>query len=108
QAGGGTRIKILEAFAHGTPVVSTSTGARGLDVVHGEHLLIADETEAIAQACERLHRRPDLAKKLREGGWALASDRFSRARIVTTACQLIAPNELIGSETSTSGGAAEV
>ncbi|HBY64181.1 MAG TPA: hypothetical protein DEH78_30535, partial [Solibacterales bacterium] len=39
RAGGGTRIKILEAFAHGCPVVSTSLAAEGLDVRDGEHLL---------------------------------------------------------------------
>jgi hypothetical protein len=49
--GGGTRIKILEAFAHRIPVVSTSFGAYGLDVVDGEHLLLADTPDAFADAC---------------------------------------------------------
>ena len=42
RAGGGSRIKILEAFAHDRPVVSTRIGAEGLSVVDGRHLLIAD------------------------------------------------------------------
>ncbi|MEO7837333.1 MAG: glycosyltransferase family 4 protein, partial [Acidimicrobiales bacterium] len=44
--GGGTRIKILEAFAHRIPVVSTTLGAEGLGAVDGRHLLLADDSEA--------------------------------------------------------------
>jgi glycosyltransferase involved in cell wall biosynthesis len=42
EAGGGTRLKILEAFAAGLPVVSTSVGCEGIDGVHEVHLLVAD------------------------------------------------------------------
>ncbi len=42
RAGGGTRLKILEAMALGRPVVSTSLGCEGLNVQHGQELLIAD------------------------------------------------------------------
>jgi glycosyltransferase involved in cell wall biosynthesis len=49
--GSGTRVKILEAFAHRIPVVSTSVGVEGLDVVGGRHLLVADEPGTIATAC---------------------------------------------------------
>jgi glycosyltransferase involved in cell wall biosynthesis len=54
RAGGGSRIKILEAFAHGLPVVSTRIGAEGLRVVEGRHLLIADSAEDFAAAARRL------------------------------------------------------
>lgn len=40
-SGGGTRFKILEAFRHGLPVVSSEKGCEGLDVLHERHLLIA-------------------------------------------------------------------
>lgn len=43
RQGGGTRLKILEAMALGTPVVTTTKGAEGLKVVNGEHLLLADD-----------------------------------------------------------------
>jgi len=48
--GGGTRLKILEAMAIGTPVVATSKGAEGLDVISGEHLFLADGPEQFATA----------------------------------------------------------
>lgn len=54
RVGGGTRLKILEAMALGRPVVSTSVGAEGLDVVDGEHILIADSPEQFAEKTGRL------------------------------------------------------
>ncbi len=49
RAGGGTRLKILEAMALGRPVVSTSIGCEGLEVVDGEHLYVADTPDLFAQ-----------------------------------------------------------
>jgi sugar transferase (PEP-CTERM/EpsH1 system associated) len=54
RAGTGTRLKILEAMALGRPVVSTRVGCEGLDVTHGEHLLIADDPDDFAQHVIRL------------------------------------------------------
>jgi polysaccharide biosynthesis protein PslH len=50
RIGGGTRVKILEAMALGTPVVSTSKGAEGLPLIARRHLLIADTPSAFADA----------------------------------------------------------
>jgi len=72
RAGGGTRLKILEAMALGRPVVSTSVGAEGLDVVDGEHLLIADSPEQFAEKTVRL-----------------LTDRALYQRITTNARQLV-------------------
>jgi len=52
--GSGTRLKVLEAFAHRVPVVSTTLGAEGLGVQDGVHLLLADGPQEIAAACARL------------------------------------------------------
>jgi glycosyltransferase involved in cell wall biosynthesis len=54
RVGSGTRIKILEAFSYRRPVVSTHLGAEGLAVKDGEHLILADEPEAMARACATL------------------------------------------------------
>jgi glycosyltransferase involved in cell wall biosynthesis len=54
RAGGGTRLKILESMALGRPVVSTSIGCEGLDVIDGRHLLIADDPKSFADKTVRL------------------------------------------------------
>lgn len=54
RAGGGTRLKILEAMALGRPVVSTHLGAEGLEAVDGQHLLLADRPDEMARAIVRL------------------------------------------------------
>lgn len=77
--GSGTRFKILESFAHRVPVVSTTVGAEGLDVVSGVHLLIADDPEAFAAACERLLTDPDLRAALVASAEQLYLDRFERS-----------------------------
>lgn len=47
--GGGTRLKILEYMAYGKPVVSTSKGAEGLDIINNEHIVIADDWEEFSE-----------------------------------------------------------
>jgi glycosyltransferase involved in cell wall biosynthesis len=74
--GGGTRLKILEAMALRTPVVSTSKGAEGLDVCDGEHLLIANTPEAFAQAVVRLLEEPDLGQQLAENAYHLVREAY--------------------------------
>ena len=64
QHGGGTRLKILEAMALGTPVVATAKGAEGLDVRHGEHLLIADSADEFARATLLILRDGELRARL--------------------------------------------
>lgn len=63
-SGGGTRLKILEAMALGTPIVATSKGAEGLDARNGEHLLIADTPEAFAECIVRILTDKDLRDHL--------------------------------------------
>lgn len=65
RQGGGTRLKILEAMALGTPVIATSKGAEGLKVIHEETILIADTPEAFAQQVLRLFRDVTLRERLR-------------------------------------------
>lgn len=54
RAGGGSRLKILEAMALGRPVVSTSIGCEGLEVIAGQHLLVADDPEDFAKKTVQL------------------------------------------------------
>lgn len=64
RAGGGTRLKILEAMALGRPVVSTAIGCEGLDVEDGQHLLIADAPEQFAEKTVRLVTDKVLYKRI--------------------------------------------
>lgn len=60
----GTRFKILEAAACEVPIVSTVLGAEGLPVVHGEHILLADEAAPFASAVVAMIRNKPLAHQL--------------------------------------------
>lgn len=76
RAGSGTRLKILEAFAAGIPVVTTTLGAEGIDYEPGTHLLVADDAVAFAAAIERLLSDDDLAARLAEEGMKLAQSMY--------------------------------
>jgi glycosyltransferase involved in cell wall biosynthesis len=76
RAGGGTRLKILEAFAHRVPVVSTTLGAEGIAVERGRHLLIADEPDGLAAACASVLEDPLLAARLRTEAFDLIASRY--------------------------------
>jgi glycosyltransferase involved in cell wall biosynthesis len=64
RAGGGSRLKILEAFANRVPVVATPAAAAGLEVRSGEHLLIADSDDQLARAAIDLLNDPSLSDRL--------------------------------------------
>jgi glycosyltransferase involved in cell wall biosynthesis len=76
REGGGTRLKILEAMALGTPVVSTAKGAEGLDVVGGEHLLLADDAEQFAALTVTLLRDGALRERLTANARRLVEQRY--------------------------------
>jgi polysaccharide biosynthesis protein PslH len=81
RQGGGTRLKILEAMALGTPVVTTSKGAEGLDVTDGKHLLLADNPEAFAMHTVGLLGNPALRHDLATNARQLVEDRYDWATI---------------------------
>jgi sugar transferase (PEP-CTERM/EpsH1 system associated) len=76
RAGGGTRLKILEAMALGRPVVSTTIGREGLDVTDGEHLLVADDPAAFADHAIRLLRDSDLYHMMTDRARHLVVSRY--------------------------------
>jgi glycosyltransferase involved in cell wall biosynthesis len=81
RAGGGSRIKILEAFAQGRPVVSTSIGAEGLDAIDERHLLIADSAGDFATAIKRLLTDDNLAAELAQATRELITRRYDIAHV---------------------------
>jgi glycosyltransferase involved in cell wall biosynthesis len=64
----GVRIKILEAWARGVPVVATPPAVAGLEVEDGREVLTVREPREFAAAIARLHRQPALAASLVEAG----------------------------------------
>jgi glycosyltransferase involved in cell wall biosynthesis len=64
RTGGGTRLKILEAMALGTPVVATSKGAEGIRAVPGEHILVGDSPHELSAHVVRVMSDPHLRLRL--------------------------------------------
>jgi polysaccharide biosynthesis protein PslH len=75
--GGGTRIKVLDALAQGMPLVTTSIGAEGIDVVPDRDVLMADTPEQFAGAIGRIFDEPALAARLGVNGRALVERLYS-------------------------------
>lgn len=76
-SGGGTRLKILEAMAVGTPVVSTSKGAEGLGSISGEHLLVADSPNAFANQVTSLLKNKTLREQLSVNGKQFVKENYN-------------------------------
>ena len=76
-SGGGMRIKILEAMAHGKAVVATTPGAAGIDIHHGENILLADDPDAFASAVSELLLDPSRARSIGDAGRRLVASRYS-------------------------------
>ena len=87
--GGGTRLKILEAMALGTPVVATSKGAEGLDIQPDKHILIADTPEDFAQQVIRLLKDQDLRQHITNNAYNLVSERYNWPVVLPQFLELI-------------------
>lgn len=81
QIGGGSRLKILEAFAANRPVVSTTKGAEGLKVKNGEHLLIRDTIEEMVKAINELWTNPLLGRQLTTSAYQFVQQEHSETAI---------------------------
>lgn len=82
RVGGGTRLKILEAMALGTPVVSTSKGAEGLQVSPGKDILLTDTPEQFAAAVCRLLDDGGLRQAITESARRTVVERYDWRRCI--------------------------
>jgi polysaccharide biosynthesis protein PslH len=92
--GTGTRLKALEAFAAGVPVVSTSKGIEGLDAIAGTHFLRAEDADEFVSALARLWSEPATASRLVERARSFVAERYSwnvARRAVGQALERLAP-----------------
>lgn len=74
--GGGTRYKNIEAFASGLPVVTTSIGIGGIDVLEGKEVIIRDKPEDIAEAVIELLNNKKLYKTIAENAQKMIRERY--------------------------------
>ncbi|HEX8723193.1 MAG TPA: glycosyltransferase [Pyrinomonadaceae bacterium] len=98
RVGGGTRLKIFEAMATGKAVVSTTVGAEGLDVTHGEDILLEDEAEGFAASVVSLLK--DGRRRGRVGraaaalaaryDWSVIARRFEEVLARAASCEVSA------------------
>lgn len=91
RAGGGTRLKILDSFAFGRPVVSTTIGSEGLSVQDGRELLVRDEPAAFARACAELISNGTLRRQLVASARTLVEREYSWTRVGETMRELVEP-----------------
>lgn len=90
DAGGGTRVKLIEAAAWGRPIVSSSIGAEGLSFENGAEILIRDDDEGIAAECIRLLRDHQLGAKIGEAARQRAASTYELGAV-----RLLIKNNLI-------------
>lgn len=76
RAGGGMRVKILNALSQGIPMVSTTVGCEGINVKHDHDILIADEPQAFADATVRLLRDAALNEQITRNGRQTAEQQY--------------------------------
>lgn len=76
KAGGGMRVKILNALAQGIPMVTTTVGCEGIAVTPDKDILIADEPAAFAEASLRLLTDTDLNQRISQNGRDMVMQRY--------------------------------
>jgi glycosyltransferase involved in cell wall biosynthesis len=81
RIGGGTRLKIFEAMAMAKAVVSTTIGAEGLPVRHGESIVLADDPEDFARQTVALLRSPERRKQIAAAAHKMVTEKYSWAKV---------------------------
>jgi glycosyltransferase involved in cell wall biosynthesis len=81
RSGGGMRVKILDAWSRGLPVVSTTIGAEGLRAQHGENILLADHPQAFADAVTSLLQDHRLASSIGSAGRRTVETHYDWKRV---------------------------
>ena len=77
HAGGGMRVKILDAWLWGLPIVSTPIGAEGIELQDGENIMLAEDAPAFADTVVRLLTDEGLNQRLRTAGRAWVKETYA-------------------------------
>ena len=99
QSGGGTRLKLLEAMALRTAVVSTNKGAEGLRLTHGAQILIADSPDEFSRCVVRLLQEPETRQQLASNAFQLVQNMYDWSIVMPRFVELV--DTLIASSNST-------
>lgn len=86
--GSGQRVKIIEGFSYGMPMISTSVGAEGLHYTDGENILIANDANQFIQKCQ-LMKRGSLRQKLSEKARKTFEKNYSLAAVSSKICDVV-------------------
>lgn len=89
RSGGGTRIKILEAFAHRIPVIATTVGCEGLAAVDGKDLLVADNPADFARAVLKVAENPSLIADLTNNAYQLFRSNYTFSALCSSVEQVV-------------------
>ena len=88
RVGAGTRLKVVEAMANHLPLVTTTVGCEGIDVVDGVSAMIEDDPRRFADACLRLIDDGPLRQRLADAGADLFAERYTWETIGTRVADL--------------------
>ena len=102
RSGSGTRLKILEAMSCGRPVVSTTMGAEGAEVVDTQHLLLADSASTFADAVVRLIGDKSAQDHLVRAGRQLVKNRYDWEALIAGAMKELSSTIVAGIEPTAS------
>lgn len=91
RAGGGMRVKILQAWASGVPIVTTTVGCEGILATDGENLLIADDAPAFARAVLRLITNRALGERLAQAGVRWVAEQYEWRKVYRAFDRLYPP-----------------
>lgn len=90
KIGGGTRLKIVESMAMGTPVISTTIGAQGLGLQHRHDILLADDTQSFLRETIAALRDSSLRSSLETRGLHTVRSRLAWPSLGRQLCQAYA------------------
>lgn len=95
RAGGGSRMKVIEAAAHGVPIVATTIGAENSGLRDGHEIWVADSPDGIVEACVDVVTRPQEARRRAEAARAFVATSRSRDVVISTLARHFASKSVV-------------
>lgn len=95
-AGGGTRVKIIEAAAYGKPIIGSRIGVEGISLKDGQEFLQCDSPKQFAEACINLLKDDYLCEQLGTRARSIAIKQYDRANIVKQIRGIICQSKDVG------------